>query len=141
MRRPNIVIIFSLLLMLAASASAQYPSEGLPRVIQHEEPQFPVIARTAHVSGEVRVRITTDGESVTKAVAESGPPLLHKAVEDNVRTWKFVPHTPGTFEVAFEFRFLTDKTTFLQEPGVVDVAVSQVALFLAEANEFLDLLG
>jgi hypothetical protein len=36
------------------------------------------------------VKIATDGESVL-AVTETGPPLLQKPGEDNVRTWKVVP--------------------------------------------------
>ena len=30
-------------------------------------------------------------------------------------------HTPGTFEVTFDFGLLADKTAFLQEPGVVGI--------------------
>lgn len=108
MRCPQVVVLLSVFLITEVVASAHEPSELLPQVIQHDNPRFPPIARAAHVSGEVRVRITTDGESVTKVVAESGPPLLRKASEDNARTWKFAAHTPGTFEVTFDFRFLAE---------------------------------
>jgi len=123
MRTPQILALLLIFLITEVVANPQVPSEPLPEVIQHDNPTFPQIARTAHVSGEVHVKVTTDGKSVTEAVAESGPPLLRRAAVDNTRTWKFVAHTPGTFEVTFDFRFLADKTTFLAEPGVVDIAV------------------
>jgi outer membrane biosynthesis protein TonB len=119
----QVVVLLFIFLAPEVVLFAQEPAQPLPQVIQHDDPIFPAIARAAHVTGQVRVRITTDGKSVTQAVAESGPPLLHKAAEDNARTWKFVAHTPGTFEVTFDFEFFDDETSFLEDPGVVDIAV------------------
>jgi len=71
----------------------------------------------------VRLQITTDGQAVTAVATKDGHPLLIKAATDSAQTWKFIDHVPGTFEVTFTFRFLQNKVTFLQQPGVVDVAV------------------
>ena len=54
--------------------------------------------------GDVRVRFVTDGESVTDAIVDSGHPLLRPAAQENVRTWKFASHTPGTFYVTFRYK-------------------------------------
>jgi len=53
--------------------------------------------------GDVVVKITTDGQSVVDAQAESGPALLQRASVDNAKTWKFVAHTPGTFHVTYHY--------------------------------------
>ena len=101
------VLLLSALLLLGTDSVAQQAPETLPKVLQHNEPIYPPLARTAHIEGEVRVKLTTDGASVLTAEAETGNPLLHRAAEDNARTWKFAPHAPGTFHVAFRFKLMS----------------------------------
>jgi TonB family protein len=117
-------LALSVLLTIPAGLIGQDSQEALPKVLEHAEPQYPAIARAAHVEGEVRVRIVTNGESVTEAQVESGPPVLRKMTEDNVRTWKFAPHTPGTFHVTFRYKLFFPpevEVKFLQTPDFVDV--------------------
>jgi hypothetical protein len=117
-------LIFVLSIFLVAEAtSAREGSDALPKIIQHAEPIYPPIARTAHITGEVSVKITTDGESVREVEAETGPPLLRKASEDNARTWKFAPHTPNTFHVTFRYRISSGgvDVEFLKSPGIVEL--------------------
>lgn len=122
MRPIQIVALLAVLLVSVACVTAQAPS-ALPPVIHHDEPVFPAIARTAHVTGDVTVRITTDGESVTDAAVESGPPLLQKAAVDNVRTWKFEAHPPGTFRITFRYKMVSGvETSFLEVPGLVQIS-------------------
>lgn len=123
MRFRNFLFLLALLLPLLVTLNAQEPARVLPRVIDHAPLIYPAIARTAHVEGPVRLKITTDGRVVRSVEVVDGPPLLVRAATENAQTWKFVDHTPGTFEVTFDFRFLEDKTLFLAEPGVVDIAV------------------
>jgi hypothetical protein len=84
------------------------------------------LARQARIQGEVRVRFTTDGESVISADAETGHDLLRKAAEQNVRTWKFAPHEPGTFIVTFRYKFQGDQldTVFLPPSAIVELSAS-----------------
>jgi outer membrane biosynthesis protein TonB len=91
------ILMLSSWIAVMPSAMAQQPSESLPKVIQHSEPTYPPLARQTRIQGEVHVKVTTDGESVRDAEAETGHLLLRKAAEDNARTWKFVAHTPGVF--------------------------------------------
>ncbi|MGH9573410.1 MAG: energy transducer TonB, partial [Candidatus Acidiferrales bacterium] len=91
-------------------------------MIEHAPIHYPAIARTADIVGPVHLKITTDGHSVSKVEVVDGPAILVKAATDNAQTWKFVDHTPGTFDVTFDFKFLENKTTFLAEPGFVDIA-------------------
>jgi Gram-negative bacterial TonB protein C-terminal len=119
-------MLLALSMAVGPGATAQDTAVPLPHIIQHPDPIYPQIARTAHIQGEVRVKISTNGESVTQAVAESGPELLRKYSEDNVRSWKFAPHTPGIFYVTFRYKFLSDDTevTFLESPAIVQVAAT-----------------
>jgi len=77
--------------------------------------------------GDVVVRITTDGQSVVDALAESGPPLLRKASEDNAKTWKFEPHTPATFHVTFRYKLSSSDaavaSSFPNPSGNVEISV------------------
>jgi TonB family protein len=121
MRQLQIIALLSVLLISAVGAVAQ-TTEGLPPVIHHDDPVYPAIAQTAHISGEVLLRINTDGESVTDAVAESGPALLQKSAVDNVRTWKFAPHRPVTFHVTFRYKIVSGtQTSFLEIPDIVEI--------------------
>jgi len=106
-------------------AAAQEPQEVLPNVAHHSEPLYPPLARQTRIQGDVRVRILTDGESVVEAEAEEGNPLLRPAALDNVKSWKFVVHTPGTFHVTFRYKLLSGDTDveFLQSPALVEIAV------------------
>lgn len=125
-RIPSAVVVVLVLLALIPGAMAQNPPAILPKVVQHAEPVYPPLARQARIGGEVLVKITTDGESVRDAEAQTGPGLLRKAAEDNVRTWKFAAHTPGTFQVIFRYKLLAGNADveFLESPGIVKIETS-----------------
>ncbi len=116
--------MLSLLPLAAVATGAQDSAETLPKLISHADAVYPPIAKTAHVMGDVVVKITTDGESVVEANAESGPALLRKAAEDNAKTWKFAPHSPGTFHVTYRFKFIDGDmaTSFPNTEALVEVA-------------------
>jgi Gram-negative bacterial TonB protein C-terminal len=116
-------VLWTLLPPLGVAAAQENPVP-LPSVIHHSDPTYPPIARTAHIEGEVVVKITTDGESVRTAEAETGNPLLRKPAEENARTWKFVPHAAGTFRVVFRYKLISgdQEVEFLHSPGTVEIA-------------------
>ncbi len=128
MRHARAILILSALLAAIPSAMARQSSpEVLPKVVQHSEPTYPPLARQTRIQGEVRVKVTTDGDSVRDVEAETGHPLLRKAAEDNARTWKFVAHTPGTFYVTFRYKLLMSdnvEVEFLESPAVVQIEAS-----------------
>jgi outer membrane biosynthesis protein TonB len=107
-------------LLAVQSVPAQ---NALPEVTSHQNPIYPPLARQARLGGPVHLKITTDGHAVSSVTAIDGHPLLIKAATDNAQTWRFAEHVPGTFDVTFNFTSLRNRTTFLQEPGVVDIAV------------------
>jgi Gram-negative bacterial TonB protein C-terminal len=123
MRIPSGIFVLSALLASVPGTVAQEVPDALPKVVQHSEPIYPPLARQTRIQGDVLVKITTDGESVRAAEAEAGHPLLRGAAEDNVKTWKFVAHAPGTFHVTFRYKLLSGKVDveFLESPAIVEI--------------------
>jgi TonB family protein len=127
MRYAHSILMLSSLLAVMPYAMAQQSPEVLPKVLQHAEPPlYPPLARQTRIQGDVLVKVTTDGESVRNAEAETGHPLLRKAAEDNARTWKFAPHKPGTFHVTFRYKLSSGNVDveFLELPAVVEIDAS-----------------
>ena len=94
--------------VLTACAAASFAQvtqlpRKLPVVKSGEMPFYPPLPNAARIQGEVRLRITTDGSGVVSVTVESGQPMLAKAAEDNVRTWKFEPHEPISFSTLFTY--------------------------------------
>jgi TonB family protein len=126
MRIPSDILVLSVWLASVPGIVAQEVPDVLPKVVQHSEPIYPPLARQTRIQGDVRVKITTDGESVRNAEAETGHPLLRKAAEDNARTWKFVAHTPGTFHATFRYKLSSGNVDveFLELPAIVEIEAS-----------------
>ncbi|HEX3739574.1 MAG TPA: TonB family protein [Terriglobales bacterium] len=80
-------------------------------LIHKVEPQYPPIAKQLHVEGMVIVKafISRDGV-ITRAVAETGPPLLVRAALDAVRQWRYRPyylnHEPIEVETEITVNFV-----------------------------------
>ena len=73
-----------------------------------EIPVYSPIARAAHVSGEVVVRVTMDANGrVTRAEALSGPDVLRPTSLDNIRRWTFAapPHADFTQTLTYVYKF------------------------------------
>jgi len=64
MRIPRPILVLTVMLALVPSPMAQELPKVLPEVVQHAEPNYPLLARENWIRGEVRVKINTDGESV-----------------------------------------------------------------------------
>jgi hypothetical protein len=94
------------LMILAGMLSpvfAQKAEQDVPLVINGKIPFYPIMARAARIQGIVKIRVVTDGEKVTSADVESGPPMLARFAKENVLTWEFSKHKPTTFVATFEY--------------------------------------
>ena len=62
--------------------------------IHRVEPQYPPLAKQAHISGTVEIEavIAVDGR-LREIHVKSGPPLLVKAAMDAVKQWVYEPTT------------------------------------------------
>ncbi len=136
MRPACTILMLSVLLVVVPSTLAQESAETLPKVMQHSEPIYPPLARQTRIQGEVSVKVTTDGESVREAVAQTGHPLLRKAAEDNAKTWKFVSHTPSTFNVTFRYKLMESsvEVEFLKLAAIVEILASPPEMSIYYAN-------
>lgn len=126
MRSACTATILSVSLVIVPRVLAQKSAETLPKVVQHSEPIYPPLARQTRIQGEVIAKVMTDGESVREAIAETGYPLLRKAAEDNVKTWKLASHTPATFNVTFRYKLMesNSEVEFLQSTNIVEILAS-----------------
>jgi TonB family protein len=131
-----------MLLVLALSFStaasvAQQLTESLPVVTAASVPLYPPLARQAHIEGEVRLEISTDGDRISNVDIVSGQRMLAEATKENVNTWRFRPHTRTRFVVTFRYRLLpvpeesrcsatnANSNVALKLPKEVDVSVNE----------------
>jgi len=103
MRISSAVVLMILCGMPPLASLAQKADQELPLVIAGKIPFYPIMARAARIQGVVKIRVVTDGEKVTSADVESGPPMLARFAKENVLTWEFSKHKPTTFVATFEY--------------------------------------
>jgi protein TonB len=66
-------------------------AEGM--VIYHPAPEYPQMARIAHISGDVLLKVTIDRTGrVTNVVAMQGHPILIQSAINAVKQWKYRPY-------------------------------------------------
>src|SRR5262249_14668647 len=64
------------------------------RLLSSTPPLYPVLAKTQHIEGAVRIDALVDENGkVSSAKVVSGPTLLHQAAMEAVRQWKYAPAT------------------------------------------------
>jgi protein TonB len=95
------------------------PSEPLPvggdvkpaKLLVSVSPTYPSLAKSQHVSGDVKVDALIDANGkVTTMKIVSGPTLLHQSAMDALRQWKYQPATldgktvPMHLTVTLQFR-------------------------------------
>lgn len=85
------------------SAAGQESGQNLPLVIDGKAPLYPVGARAARIQGVVSIKVKIDGERVISLTVESGPPMLVRSAEENIRTWQFAKGKPATFVTIFQY--------------------------------------
>jgi hypothetical protein len=96
-----LILAFLICCLAPLRLAAQQTAPNLPKVTKFDCPKYPDKARSAHISGTVRLEVTTDGHEVSNVKIVSGPPILAAPAEANVRTWKFANHEPTTFTVTY----------------------------------------
>lgn len=83
--------------------AADKPAER--KVVQRVVPAYPELARTANISGTVRLLVMVAPNGTVKSIqALGGNPVLIKAAQDAVTNWKFAQATEETRE-PIELRF------------------------------------
>jgi TonB family protein len=122
--------------LCAASSFGQVEQtpQKLPVVRSGEMPFYPPLPNMARIQGEVRLRVTTDGSGVASVAVESGQPMLAKAAQDNVRTWKFEPHEPTSFSTLFAYHLLAEPKCMPNKSSNGEIRLDLPALVEITAN-------
>jgi hypothetical protein len=103
---------FSFLVLLIAGCSASKSQPLYPKHI--ETPDFPPIARTAHVTGKIWLTVTVDADGNVGSVEAKAEnpilqehPLLQKYAIENMEHWKFLkpPSGPSKQVVLYDYEF------------------------------------
>ena len=107
MWRRLLVVILVLLTTAASSAFAQDsdPSSRAREIVRKVAPIYPDLARRLQISGVVKVRATVAPNGSVKFIEPlGGNPVLMKAAQDAVGSWKYAPAPDETREL-IELRF------------------------------------
>jgi protein TonB len=79
--------------------------ERLGNKIKDVPPQYPEMAKIAHVQGDVVLNAVIDKKGRIKHLnAISGPPLLVQAATDAVKQWRYKPYMLGGKKVEVQTR-------------------------------------
>src|ERR1700674_1155358 len=74
-----------------------------PKAIVQVRPEYPPLARQAHIQGEVQVDAILDEQgNVIDMKIVSGPPLLYQAALDALKKWKYEPTCLNDQPIAVE---------------------------------------
>jgi hypothetical protein len=125
---------------LAAQSVAAASDSPPPSVIAAAVPFYASIAQSASVEGEVVLRVSTDGDSVSSIETLRGPALLADTAKQNIRTWKFRHHKPAVFETTFRYKLLPARSNekesvVLRLPTEVEVTAMKPLVY-----EIIDVL-
>src|ERR1700680_3308160 len=101
--RIALILFFTLVVSLGAN---QQPKQDLPVVLDAALPFYPRDAQLAHIEGVVRLRISTEGETVTRVEMLEGQTTLARAAKENVKTFRLKWHVRTTFEATFRYTLL-----------------------------------
>lgn len=76
-----------------------------PRLITFRQPDYPIVAKQAHVQGDVVVSTQIDKlGNVVHMQAISGPTMLRQAALDALKRWKYAPSTLNGQPVSIEMQ-------------------------------------
>jgi hypothetical protein len=89
--------------------------------LKGEMPLYPVLAKTARVSGSVRLEVTVKGGDVVATQAISGNPLLASPTIANVKTWKFYKTDSGTFTTTFTYLLEREESPGASNPTKIEL--------------------
>ena len=118
-------------LVLTLVVSIDVQGQSLKHI---ESLQYPNIARSAQIQGDVSVEIDVDESGLVKDLrTTSGHRILQDAVKSAVQSWRFDSGKPGTVRMLFTFRLELPKVEYfaptkmvLDLPGRVTVSTRGV---------------
>lgn len=103
-----------------ASADLNY---SVPILQEATQPRYPPIAKAAHVTGKVSVRVTVkDGQvmktDVVSKLNPAGQRFLETPTVENLKTWRFAADVNGEFTVTYTYAIAGGETEAPTNPTV-----------------------
>ena len=100
------LIILSPLVLGPAALGQQEQTESNRKIVNRVTPQYPEIARTMNLRGNVKAEAVVQPNGMVKSVeVKGGHPVLVRAAQDAIYKWKWAPaphETREPIEVKFD---------------------------------------
>ncbi len=91
--------------LVARMFGQQEQTESNRKIVNRVTPQYPQIARTMNLKGNVKAEAVVESNGVVKSVeVKGGHPVLVRAAQDAIYKWKWAPASHETRE-PIEVRF------------------------------------
>jgi TonB family protein len=120
MRNELRIFVLSFVVLMTVSAPGQ-TAPAVPILQGAALPVYPPIAKAAHITGKVIVRVTVkDGLVVQTDVLSkpSGQRFLETPTVENLKTWHFAADVAGTFTVTYTYEISGKESDDLTNPKV-----------------------
>jgi TonB family protein len=99
------LVLFLALVFTPALFAQQDQTETTRKIVNRVTPQYPEIARTMNLRGNVKAEAVVQPNGVVKSVeVKGGHPVLVQAAEHAIYKWKWAPASHETREL-IEVRF------------------------------------
>jgi TonB family protein len=99
-----LLVLFGVLILVPVSFGQQQ-TEGTRRILNRVTPQYPEMARSMNLKGNVKAEAVVEPNGVVKSVeVKGGHPVLVRAAQDAIYKWKWAPSLRETRE-PIEVRF------------------------------------
>ena len=99
-----LLVLFGVLILVPVSFGQQQ-TEGTRRILNRVTPQYPEMARSMNLKGNVKAEAVVEPNGVVKSVeVKGGHPVLVRAAQDAIYKWKWAPAARETRE-PIEVRF------------------------------------
>jgi hypothetical protein len=122
----------SFLIVFPLSLIAQQSKTTLPpQLVAADLPTYPPIARLAHITGWLKIRVTIEKGNIVKTAVLSteardneshvfshGVPVLTTPTLTNLKTWRFAPDSNGTFVVTYRYNIEGSETDAPTTPRI-----------------------
>jgi hypothetical protein len=112
----RIVGLFSVIALVSGQTAQNRATQEVPILQGSALPMYPPIAKAAHVTGKVTVRVTVkDGlivqsDVLSEPAVASGGRLLEPATLANLKTWRFAADVTGAFTVTYTYEISGTET-------------------------------
>jgi TonB family protein len=104
MKSALFLISIAILVTAQLISSQRNDTARRPLLVHGDLPSYPAVAKTARISGTVRVRVTLVNGEVVGTEVVSGHPILTSAATENIKSWKFDKTVSTSFVTTFIYQ-------------------------------------